>query len=271
MSTAYQRLKQEVNLAALDTTDIATQLVNLDLVKYCPTYWYAAPPLLSIQMLSSNSVTCVLPPLIVHLLEIRASPSRSSKALHTDQYNSCMVYLRELGKIYWHASFYCDFFELAASTDHGLPANSQMQTRDPLIAFLQQQMGHNHKTVPKFVSNTEKRIQNDDSEFPNPPVSRDQPAGPCTSPSIRELEPSDSQVTGSIMLPPITSGIQERSEMEAYKSNQPMSVEMLNGMDDRNRLFDDDIGTDIFAVPSDLQFEEWLSSYGTFQSIFPSA
>jgi hypothetical protein len=48
MSTAYQRLKQEVNLAALDTTDIATQLVNLDLVKYCPTYWYAAPPLLSI-------------------------------------------------------------------------------------------------------------------------------------------------------------------------------------------------------------------------------
>lgn len=244
VSASYHRGKHEINLAALDTTDIATQLVSHDLVKYCPTY----------------CVTCILPPLIVHLLEIRNTPSRDTKALHTNQYNLCMTYLRELGKIYWHASFYCDFFDLAASIDSDLPTQSRTETQDPLISFLQQQMGFNQKIIPKFVNTVAKKAQDGDDEL-------EQHADNNTRSRIQYLSTSESRTIGSSMSLPIMPGVQERSE------SQHMNAGMLNNMADSNRLFGNETSADIFADPrdDDLQFEEWLGTYGTFQHIFPSA
>lgn len=196
----------------------------------------------------------------MHLLEIRNTPSRDTKALHTSQYNLCMTYLRELGKIYWHASFYCDFFDLAASIDSDLPTQSRTETQDPLISFLQQQMGFNQKIIPKFVNNVAKKAQDGDDEL-------EQHADNNTRSRIRDLPTSESRTIGSSMSLPIMPGIQERSE------SQHTNAGMLNSMADSTRLFGYETSADIFADPrdDDLQFEEWLGTYGTFQHIFPSA
>lgn len=44
-----------------------------------------------------------------------------------------MAFLQQLGDIYWHASFYHEFFELAASPQ-GQPNSTR--DHDPLVAFL---------------------------------------------------------------------------------------------------------------------------------------
>jgi hypothetical protein len=85
------------------------------------------------------SVTAVLPPLIIHLLGIRASTSAPVKQLHTHRYNMCMMFLEQLGDIYWHASIYHDFFELALSV-RATSTKSLSSAGDPLVAFLQRQM-----------------------------------------------------------------------------------------------------------------------------------
>ena len=171
-----------------------------------------------------------------------------------------MTYLRELGKIYWHASFYCDFFDLAASIDSDLPTQLRTETQDPLISFLQQQMGFNQKIIPKFVNNVAKKAQDGDDEL-------EQHADNNTRSRIRDLPTSESRTIGSSMSLPIMPGIQERSE------SQHTNAGMLNSMADSTRLFGYETSADIFADPrdDDLQFEEWLGTYGTFQHIFPSA
>lgn len=65
---------------------------------------------------SRYSVTAVIPPLIVHTLVMRGSADKcliSQTSLH---FQTCMEFLKRLGEIYWHASFYHEFFELVAPT-----------------------------------------------------------------------------------------------------------------------------------------------------------
>ncbi|KAL1968256.1 hypothetical protein VTN77DRAFT_2091 [Rasamsonia byssochlamydoides] len=124
-SDARMTRQEKIQLAASDSTQLVAQLVNFDLVKYCPTI----------------CVTAVLPPLIIHLLGIRGSSSPSLKQLHTNRYNMCMMFLEQLGDIYWHASIYHDFFELALSVRHSpTEAVSSNEDADPLVAFLRQKM-----------------------------------------------------------------------------------------------------------------------------------
>ncbi|KFZ04035.1 hypothetical protein V502_10464 [Pseudogymnoascus sp. VKM F-4520 (FW-2644)] len=113
----------KVNLAARDSTQLFLQLVTYDLVRYCPT----------------TCVTFVLPPLIVHLLERRASPTPELKQANSNRFDLCMIFLRQLREVYWHASFYCEFFELAASID--TPSSAPpIGSQDPLIKFLTQKV-----------------------------------------------------------------------------------------------------------------------------------
>jgi hypothetical protein len=171
-----------------------------------------------------------------------------------------MAYLHELGKIYWHASFYCDFFDLAASINNDLPTQSRTETQDPLISFLQEQTGLNKKIIPKLVNNIANRAQ-DGGEVLSHHTAHD------TSSTIHGLQSSENESLGSITSLPIMLGIQEQS------GNQPMVVDIINNMADRDGLFYDETGADIVDVPKydNLQFEEWLGIYGTFQNIFPSA
>jgi hypothetical protein len=57
-----------------------------------------------------------------------------------------MIFLRQLREVYWHASFYCEFFELAASIDtpsSAPPAGFQ----DPLIKALAQKISLRNQGV----------------------------------------------------------------------------------------------------------------------------
>ncbi|KIY03657.1 uncharacterized protein Z520_00348 [Fonsecaea multimorphosa CBS 102226] len=116
--------QQKVEYAALDNTQLFTHLVNLDLVRFCPTI----------------AVTFTLAPLIVHVLGIRSSRSEERRQVHKNRFELCMIFLRQLRDIYWHAIFYCEFFELAASIkDHQL--RTQMsEAHDPLASFLTQRI-----------------------------------------------------------------------------------------------------------------------------------
>lgn len=87
-------------------------------------------------MLSLVSVTFVLSPLIVHVLGMRSSRNPEVKQLHRNRYDLCMIFLRQLRDIYWHASFYCKFFELAASLDKSTMTANEMENQDPLASFL---------------------------------------------------------------------------------------------------------------------------------------
>ncbi|OAL34069.1 hypothetical protein AYO20_06717 [Fonsecaea nubica] len=116
--------QQKVEFAALDNTQLFTHLVNLDLVRFCPTI----------------AVTFTLAPLIVHVLGIRSSRPEERLQVHKNRFELCMIFLRQLRDIYWHAIFYCEFFELAASIkDHQL--RTQMsEAHDPLASFLTQRI-----------------------------------------------------------------------------------------------------------------------------------
>lgn len=59
----------------------------------------------------------MLPPLLVQLLLIRHNPDPDvGYELATTRFQICMAFLKQLGDIYWHASFYYEFLELAASS-----------------------------------------------------------------------------------------------------------------------------------------------------------
>ena len=80
--------KDKVEFAALDSTQLFTQLVNLDLVHFCPTI----------------AVTFTLAPLIVHVLGIRSSKSPERLQVHRNRFELCMIFLRQLRDIYCKSS-----------------------------------------------------------------------------------------------------------------------------------------------------------------------
>ncbi|KAL6872086.1 fungal-specific transcription factor domain-containing protein [Trichoderma novae-zelandiae] len=222
----------KVQAAAEDSTRIAVELVRLDLVKYCPTI----------------CVTVILPPLIVHLLMMRSAPDESSRQPHTDRFNKCMVLLEQLGEIYWHASFYYDFFKLAAlhSQDPSTYVNGQEQ--DPLVAFF------NH-LVPTKQPGGKAADYSQSASRRRTPVGDDQenPIKPTPTPvgdngaadhaSIVTTSAAPDGFSAPVMQPPI-----------------PYTL-------------GDDLELGAVAIPdSNLQlFEDWLDEFGYFHNIFPSA
>lgn len=68
------------------------------------------------------SVTCAIPPLLVHLQKTLTQNEGARTKIHAHDAEVCMLFLHELGKTYWHADFYLQMFKSAfAST---LPKSS---------------------------------------------------------------------------------------------------------------------------------------------------
>ena len=196
------------------------------------------------------SVTAVLPPLIVHLLEIRAATSPSIRQLHVDRYKLCMTFLRELGDIYWHATFYHDFFELAASVDNAWTKNPISRSQDPLIAFLKQQtaIGERLGGGNSRASGSSDSAPHQASNFSDiaPTLQYGPYAGPETISEVRNkpLAPnSDARI-----------GLKVRDSSAAEIITEPPDGDFFN----------------ILGV-QELQFEEWLGECGNFLAVFPSA
>ncbi|KAH0495933.1 hypothetical protein TgHK011_009458 [Trichoderma gracile] len=222
----------KVQAAAADSTRIAVELVRLDLVKYCPTI----------------CVTVILPPLIVHLLMMRSAPDESSRQPHTDRFNKCMVLLEQLGEIYWHASFYYDFFTLAAEHSQGPATYVNGQEQDPLVAFF------NDRVPPKQLFGKPADFSQSASRRRTPVGDdEDTPAKPMQTPS-RDNAVADHAATVTTSVAP---------DGYSAPSTQP-SIPYTLG---------DDLELAGVPIPdANLQlFEDWLDEYGYFHNIFPSA
>lgn len=59
----------------------------------------------------------MLPPLLVQLLLVRHYPDDvSDYKIAATRFQTCMAFLEQLGKIYWHAGFYYDLLEVAGTS-----------------------------------------------------------------------------------------------------------------------------------------------------------
>lgn len=144
--------QEKVEFAALDSTQLFTHLVNLDLVKYCPTI----------------AVTFTLAPLIVHVLGIRSSKSTERIQVHKNRFELCMIFLRQLKDTYWHAIFYCEFFELAASIKNDQLRAEMSEAHDPLASFLTQRISVGDLMVLRHYQDVGKSGGVDDLGFASP-------------------------------------------------------------------------------------------------------
>ncbi|KAL1873465.1 hypothetical protein VTK73DRAFT_913 [Phialemonium thermophilum] len=104
----------ELQSVAADSIGLLDDLTRFDLVKYCPT----------------QTVTTILPPLIVQVLLMRCSSDAASYEIAHEGFDTCMTVLDQLGQTYWHAKFYHDFFQLTAPVS----SSTVSRTRRPLKA-----------------------------------------------------------------------------------------------------------------------------------------
>jgi hypothetical protein len=215
--------------------------------------------------LTPSSVQSVIPVLIVHLMNIRASTLIAEKNLHYNRFKMCMMFLHELGDIYWHASFYHDFFQLAATFDTSFDSNSfpqlNMKTQDTLITFLKQQTGIRCR-LP-----TRARLEN---EMANTMPSQDLQQSYPETHSYREpvmlLKPSIyDQGRDENRIPSILP-----SSKEIVDDSAPLDGMSSGNHNDNTNL--DGMSSDVFDLlaKEDLQFEEWIGAHGNFQHLFPS-
>ncbi|UKZ55674.1 hypothetical protein TrVGV298_009498 [Trichoderma virens] len=226
----------KVQAAAEDSTRLAVELVRLDLIKYCPTI----------------CVTAILPPLIVHLLMMRSSPDPSSRQPHIDRFNKCMGLLEQLGDIYWHASFYHDFFKLAVLHSQGPTTYANGQEQDPLVAFL-----NDHMPVKLPVLRGTDLYSQSASRRRTP--AGDDIEDNTTKPTA--ISNQDDSAAGHSSSIATTAGAQ--AGFLAPTTQPPIPYELGS-----NEL---ELGG--VAIPdTNLQlFEDWLDEYGYFHNIFPSA
>ncbi|KAF4227491.1 hypothetical protein CNMCM6805_002871 [Aspergillus fumigatiaffinis] len=88
-----RRLKQTV----CDITQLAAELVNLDLVKYCPM----------------TKAIAILPTLAVHFNELKSAKTQDSRRVHMNRFNMCLMVLYGLRDMYWIPDRYIPSFEVA--------------------------------------------------------------------------------------------------------------------------------------------------------------
>ncbi|CAG9990058.1 unnamed protein product [Clonostachys byssicola] len=89
----------EVQALAEDSARLAEGLMKLEMI--------GAPTI---------CVTSILPPIAIHLQGLRLKGEDCEKRQSKIHFQTCMQFLKRLGEVYWHANFYHDIFELAAST-----------------------------------------------------------------------------------------------------------------------------------------------------------
>lgn len=94
------------------SAQLAQELIDCGIVHLAPTIWYVlhTSETYACKSKSPRSVTGILPPLIVELLQLRSvQPVTTSR-----QFDVCMMLLKQLSDTYWHASFYHQMFSQAA-------------------------------------------------------------------------------------------------------------------------------------------------------------
>lgn len=244
----------KVQTAAQDSTRLALDLVKLDLVRFCPTIWFVLLFIPHGHIRShKRSVTAILPPLIVHLLMMRANDS-SGKQHGAGRFDECMSFLQQLSEIYWHASFYHEFFELAASNSQAKSAKTAARgARDPLVAFLNDRMPG--------------KLGGKASEPHSQAASRKRtPVGPGFADQMSSARhrtnhgPKRNTPKGPV---PLHNGSSEQPATtpppEVILSDPPL-LELLVASEDITPL-------DSGGQP----FEDWLDDFGLFHHLFPSA
>lgn len=248
----------KVQAAAQDSTRLALELVELDLVRFCPTIWFVLLFIIPHVPLRSHkrarSVTAILPPLIVHLLMMRANDS-SGKQRDADRFDECMSFLQQLSEIYWHASFYHEFFELAASNSQTTSAQTGASgARDPLVAFLNDRMPGKlagKASEPHSQNVSRKRTPSD-------------PGGAADQMSSARTGTSDgNQGNTSRGAVPRRNGSSERPATtpppEGILADPPVLGALV-------------ASEDVTLLESSGQlFEDWLDEFGLFHNLFPSA
>lgn len=192
-------------------------------------------------MLTSHSVTFVIPPLIVHLLELRASLTPELKHANSNRFELCMMFLRQLREVYWHASFYCEFFELAASIDTPSLA-PPIRSQDPLMKFLTQKVSLRNQGLAE--------------------------GGTGSAPSYWHPQSGVLNNFNQLPLSP--------SSPIAQTVSAPKSPEGCAESDQRPSLPISDMGpvdanTVDLLSSEDIQFEQWLEAYSNMQQFFPLA
>lgn len=184
---------------------------------------------------------------------MRSCPDQLSRQPHTDRFNKCMMLLEQLGEIYWHASFYHDFFKLAALHSQRSTANTHGQEQDPLVAFFNDHMPTKQpigKAPPDFSSQSVSRRRTPTGD------------GMESNPSRRAATPNRDNTADQLSMPTTTSAAAHAGFL-APTSQTPAPFAL--GSDDL------DLG-DVVISDTNLQlFEDWLDEFGYFHNIFPSA
>jgi hypothetical protein len=165
-----------------------------------------------------------------------------------------MVLLEQLGDIYWHASFYHDFFKLAASHSQGPTTNTNGNEQDPLVAFFNDHMPTNRPVgkAPEIYSQSASRRR-------TPPAHDDEcdPTKPTAAPNR-------------------DNGIVDHSSMVITTTADTQAgflAPTLQTISTAYELGPDGLELGDIAIPdTNLQlFEDWLDEFGYFHNIFPSA
>lgn len=186
---------------------------------------------------------------------MRSSPDPSSRQPHIDRFNKCMVLLEQLGDIYWHASFYHDFFKLAASHSQGL-TNTNGIEQDPLVAFFNDHM------PAKQPAGKAVELSSQTPTWRRPPTANTAENNPI-KPTVTQNQ--DDGATDHSSMPVTTADIQA-----GFLATAPT-------LQTTSTVFEadpSDLGLGDAAIPdaANLQlFEDWLDEFGYFQNIFQSA
>ncbi|KAI7971102.1 hypothetical protein EIK77_007218 [Talaromyces pinophilus] len=237
-----------VQSVAVDSVNLLKTLISEDLVQTCPTQWYTSLYTgYSITIcLLGGSVTTVLPPLIINLMGVRYAQSSQDYRISMAHYQTCMKFLKQLGEVYWHASFYHDLFKLAASHISATP--------HPQDAGVSENLREKLSSATVFSDN------NPQCQFETPGCDL---ALEDDAFNRRPRSPVDYFVSARSPAPIFESN--GNSVMPVFET--AFNLESIETFDPGHV---DDGGLNLRGV--DIQaLTEWLNQDGIFQSFFPSA
>lgn len=167
-----------------------------------------------------------------------------------------MVLLEQLGDIYWHASFYHDFFKLAASHSQEPMAHASGTEQDPLVAFFNDHM------PAKQPAGKVAELSIQTPSWRRPPTASNAENNPIKSTAAQT---QDDGATDHSSMPVTTANIQAGFLATAPTLQTTSTVYEADPGDL-------ELGDAAISDAANLQlFEDWLDEFGYFQNIFQSA
>jgi hypothetical protein len=176
-----------------------------------------------------------------------------------------MMFLHELGDIYWHARFYHDFFQLAATFDTSFDSDSSPQlnlkTQETLMSFLKQRTGMRCRLPARA------RLENEEANtMPGQDLQQSDPETYHYREPVMVLGGSISDQDrygnrAASILPSFRDIVDDGASLDGMRSGNHNASTNLEEM-----------SSDILDIltKEDLQFEEWLGAHGNLQNVFQS-